>query len=139
MVQAVTERRVPGKYTERLSSFMVAVAAIGAGIVLLDVKVTLTIWGQVIQLGGAGFSADLKGAVIASILISGYTAVKEYWLGASATGQNQSESMSRIAEASAPVAAAAAAAASATPSGTIKADDVKIDATGTVNVNAEKP
>lgn len=90
------ERR-PGRFTEVLSTFMVKVAAIGAFVVLVDIKFTVTAWGQVVQIG-SGFSPDLKGAVIASILISGYTAVKEYWLGASASGQTQSDTMSRIAE-----------------------------------------
>lgn len=103
------ERRAP-KFTEALSMFMVRVAAGGALIVLIDLKITFVIAGQTITVG-SGFSADLKGAVIASILISGYTAVKEFWLGASATGLQQAESISRIAEASAPVAAAAVAAA----------------------------
>ena len=104
-----TERRRSGRFIEKLSTFMVSVAAAGALIVLVDIKITFTVFEQVIQIG-SGFSADLKGAVIASILISGFTAVKEFWLGASASGQNQAESMSRIAEASAPVAAAAVAA-----------------------------
>jgi len=103
-----TERRA-GKFTETLSLFMVRVATIGALIVLVDIKFTLTIYEQVVTLG-SGFSADLKGAVITAILIGGWTAVKEFWLGSSAGQQGQAESMSRIAEASAPVAAAAVAA-----------------------------
>ena len=92
------ERR-PGKFTEVISLFLVRIAAIGAFVVLIDFKLTLTLGEHVVQIGSAdGFSADLKGAVIASILISGYTAVKEYWLGASASGQTQSDTMSRIAE-----------------------------------------
>lgn len=77
--------------------FMVWVGAIGAILVLIDIKFTFMIGQQTITIG-SGFSPDLKGAVITAILISGYTAVKEYWLGASAGGQTQSESMSRIAE-----------------------------------------
>lgn len=127
------ERRRQGRFTERLSMFMCIVAALGAAVVLLDPKITFVVaGGHSISLGGEGFSADLKGAVIASILISGYTAVKEYWLGASATGQNQAESMSRIAEASAPVAAAAAA------SNGIKAEDVTVAAAGDVEVHGRQ-
>lgn len=134
------ERRA-GKFTEVLSHFMVRVSALGAAWVLIDLRLDLVFSGHHIQIGGAGFSDQLKGAVIALILVSGYTAVKEYWLGASATGEIQSASMSRIAEASAPVAAAAAAAATAnnnSPS-TIKAEDVKVEAAGDVTVNKDKP
>lgn len=95
---AVTLERRALRFTEVLSLTLVRIAAIGAFIVLVDLKITLAIGDQVIQIG-SGFSADLKGAVIASILISGYTAVKEYWLGSSAVGQTQSESVARIAEA----------------------------------------
>lgn len=131
------ERR-QGKFTERLSIFMCVVAALGAAAVLLDPKITFTFWSDTasVAIGGDGFSADLKGAVITAILISGWTAVKEYWLGASDAGKTQSESISRIAEASAPVAAAAAAAAIGAP---ITTDDVQIDATGAnINIEGEK-
>lgn len=101
------ERRA-GKFTEILSIFMVKVSAAGAFIVLIDLKLTLTFGNQIIQVGGTGFSDQLKGAVIALILVSGYSAVKEYWLGASDSGKTQSESMSRIAEASTPSAAVTA-------------------------------
>lgn len=132
----IPERRAT-KFTEILSIFMVRTAAVGAFIVLVDIKFTLTIYEQIVTIG-SGFSPDLKGAVIASILISGYTAVKEYWLGASASGQNQSESMSRIAEAAAPATAAAVAASSS--SSPMKVDEVKIDAnTATVNEVAPQP
>lgn len=95
--KVVGERRSP-KFTEQLSAFMVWVAAFGAIVVLLDFKVTLTIGDAIVSIGG-NFSNDLKGAVISAILISGWTAVKEYWLGASATNQAQTESITRIAEA----------------------------------------
>ena len=91
--------RRAGRFTEKLSLFMVTVAALGAFMVLIDPKWAGTVFGATVSLGGDGFSADLKGAVISAILIGGWTAVKEYWLGASAGGQNQAESMSRIAEA----------------------------------------
>lgn len=91
-------RRTPDRFIEQLSRFMVAIAALGAFMVLLDPKITVTVAGQVVQFGGVGFSADLKGAVISAILIGGWTAVKEYWLGASASGQKQVESVLRVAE-----------------------------------------
>ena len=102
------ERRAR-KFTEQLSMFMVAVAALGAFLVLIDPKFVITVFGQEIAIGGDGFSADLKGAVISAILIGGWTAVKEFWLGASASGQQQGESIARMAEAAAPAAVVAAA------------------------------
>lgn len=105
----IPERRAT-RFTERLSMFMVVVAAFGAFVVLVDIKFVFTFGPQIVQVG-SGFSADLKGAVISAILIGGWSAVKEYWLGASASGQNQAESMTRIAESAAPVTAAAVAAA----------------------------
>lgn len=92
------EERRASPFTERLSMFMLAVAATGAFFVLLDPKVTVTAWGQVLQFGGVGFSADLKGAVISAILIGGWTAVKEFWLGSSAGSEKKSDSLQRIAE-----------------------------------------
>ena len=109
------ERREASRYTERLSTFMMGVAAFGGAWVLLDPVFTITLWGQIVKIGGEGFSSDLKGAVVSLILIGGWTAVKEFWLGASASGQKQSESMSRIAEAAAPATAAAVAAAVVPP------------------------
>jgi hypothetical protein len=102
---AFVEKRASSRYTEKLSSFMVAAAALGGAYVLLDPVITLNIaGGHTVAIGGEGFSADLKGAVVSLILIGGWTAVKEFWLGASATGQTQSASMSRIAEAASPAA-----------------------------------
>lgn len=109
------EERRAGKFTERLSLFMVIVAAIGAAFVLADPKIELSFWGQTLTIDGVDFSADLKGAVIFAILIGGWVAVKEYWLGASDQGKKQQESISRIAEQSAPVSAAAVAAARSEP------------------------
>jgi len=86
------------KFTERLSMFMAISSAFGGFYVLVDPKFIITIADQSIEIGGSGFSPDLKGAVVSLILIGGWTAIKEYWLGASASGQNQAESMSRIAE-----------------------------------------
>lgn len=103
-----TEKRSkarPPKFTERLSLFMLRVAAFGAAYVLLDPSVWIKDGKFNFLLNSGGFSADLKGMVIAAILIGGWTAVKEFWLGASASGQDQAQSMSRIAEASTPAVA----------------------------------
>lgn len=96
------EERRAGRFTETLSMFMVATAALGAFLVLLDPKLTITIAGQDLALGGDGFSADLKGAVISAILIGGWTAVKEYWLGSSAGSEKKSDTINRLTEGTAP-------------------------------------
>jgi hypothetical protein len=120
------ERRAT-RFTERLSMFMAVASAMGGFYVLLDPIFAFEIsGGHTLKIGGEGFSADLKGAVVSLILIGGWTAIKEYWLGSSASGQHQAESMSRIAEASAPAAAAAVAANAATTN--FRSDEVKIDA-----------
>ncbi len=125
-------------FTERLSVFMCTVAALGAFIVLFDPKFILTFYGQQVILGGKdGFSADLKGAVISAILISGWTAVKEYWLGSSVGTVKSAETIQRIAEASPAQSASAVAAATGnavpapavtpapmTPSGVVPAAEV---------------
>jgi len=92
------EDRRTSKFTEKLSMFMCAVAAFGAFFVLADPQLHFEFFGQSIDVDGADFSADLKGAVIFAILIGGWVAVKEYWLGASDQGKKGQESISRIAE-----------------------------------------
>lgn len=93
------EERRASPFTEKLSTLMVVVASLGAFLVLFDPKFTFTFWGQELTLGGDGFSADLKGAVISAILIGGWTAVKEYWLGSSVGTVKSAETIQRIAEA----------------------------------------
>ena len=93
----MVERRA-SKFTERLSLFMVRVAAIGAAYVLLAPKFTFMIYGQVIEIGGEGFSADLKGAVVSLVLIGGWSAVKEFWLGTSASSEKKSDALQRMME-----------------------------------------
>lgn len=96
------ERRKAPRFTERLSLFMVRIAALGGFFILLDPRFSGILLGQPLSIGGEGFSADLKGAVVTVMLIGGWTAVKEFWLGASAGGQIQQATISRIAEASTP-------------------------------------
>lgn len=93
------ERRDP-KFTERISMYMVVVATIGAFLILLDPKFTLTIGGQVIAMGGEGFSQELKGAVVTIMLLGGWTSVQKFWLDTTDTAKIQSQSIARIAEAS---------------------------------------
>lgn len=127
-----SERRAAGPFQERLSLFMVIVAALGAAWVLVDPKLTVPVGDVVVNLGG-GFSNDLKGAVISAILIGGWSAVKEYWLGSSAGGEKKAEAVSRIAEAAAPAAAAVAERAA----GALKTETVEVVA-DTANVTERK-
>lgn len=89
----------PSKFTERLSLFMVVIAALGGFLVLLDPRVTFPygVNGVQLMIGGDGFSADLKGAVVSLILIGGWSAVKEYWLGSSASSDKKSETIAAVA------------------------------------------
>lgn len=99
-------------FTERLSWLMAIVAALGGIYVIMDPVITFDLGDAVtIKLGGDGFSEQLKGAVVALILIEGWKAVKEYWLGSSASGQKNAESVAKIAEQAAPTQALAVAAA----------------------------
>ncbi len=130
------EERRSTPFTEKLSWLMAVVAALGGTYVILDPVVTFTLpWAEV-KLGGEGFSEQLKGAVVALILIEGWKAVKEFWLGASKQGQDQAQAMSRMAE-NAP-AVAAAVVANATPAQSpISASTVNVDA-DTANITAPK-
>jgi hypothetical protein len=131
------ERRKATKFTEKLSLFMVVTAALGGFLVLIDPRGAWTMFGHPFSFGGDGFSAELKGAVVTIMLIGGWTAVKEFWLGSSAGSQNTAETIGRIAEQSAPVAAAAVAAAAGAPND-IKASDVTVEATGDVTIESDK-
>lgn len=130
----------PGKFIERLSTILVVVSAIGAGLVLVDpIFVIQFEGGTAMHVGGSGFSDQLKGAVVMLILVSGFAAVISYWLGASNTGDKAQDSVNVIATAAAPAQAAAVAAATgqpapATPS-TIATDVVNV-AAETANVTA---
>ncbi len=115
-------------FPEHLSIRVVWIAGVGAFLVLLDPSITLTFMGQIVKIGGDGFSSELKGAVITIMLIGGWTAVMSFWLGASDSMAKQQASISRIAEA-APVSASAQTA-------PISADTVNVAAT-TANVTGE--
>ena len=100
----VIERR-ENKFSETVSMWMLKAATIGAIVVLLDLRFTITIGDQVIAIG-SGFSADLKGAIISIMLIGGWTAVKEYWLGSSAGSAARAQTIDKIVQ-DAPAAQAA--------------------------------
>lgn len=130
--------RRPSEFLERLSVILVVGAFLGGFIVLFDFKMTLTFWGQIINIG-SGFAPETKGMVLQSMLISGFAAVVGFWLGASKQGQEQAQSQSRIAEAAPATTAAAVAAATPAAAGKpILAEDVVVEAAGDVTV-ARKP
>src|ERR1035437_8132651 len=107
----MTEERRSPVFIEHLSIIIVFFAGLGALLVLIDPVLTLNvIGGNTVKIGGNGFSEQLKGAVVQSLMIGGFTAAVQYWLGSTAGGQRQQETVARIAEASAPSTAAAVAA-----------------------------
>lgn len=111
-METLPERR-SNVFVERVTIYVIIIAAIGAFLVLIDPKVALDLGGQQIAFGGDGFSSELKGAVITIMLIGGWTMAIGYWLSDTATGKKQQESISRIAEAAPPTQALAVAAARA--------------------------
>ena len=94
------EERRATPFTEKLSWFMALAAAGGGVYVILDPVIAFKLSWIDIKLGGEGFSEQLKGAVVALILIEGWKAVKEYWLGSSVGTVKSAETIQRIAEAS---------------------------------------
>lgn len=133
------ERRAKN-FIEKLSWFMAWIAALGGMYVILDPVITFKLSWAEIKVGGEGFSEQLKGAVVALILVEGWKAVKEFWLGASASGQKQQESITRIAEGSSPAQAAAVAAATGVGAQTtpLKAENINVEGTQ-VNVSEKTP
>lgn len=107
----MAEDRRSGDFVERISVMLIIGAFLGGFIVLLDIKFTLTLGAQIVQIGSSGFSPELKGVVVQSMLITGFAAVVAFWLGTTKQGQEQAQSVSRIAEAAPTVAAAVVAAA----------------------------
>lgn len=97
-------------FIERLSLVLVVGALFGGWLVLADIRVTFNIAGTVVEVGKDGFSPEIKGAVVQSMLIAGFGAVVSFWLGATKQGQEQATTVNQIA-ATVPVAAAAAVAA----------------------------
>lgn len=76
-------------FPERLSYVIVTIASLGAFWVLIDPQITGSLLGLTISLGTkSGFSPDLKGAIITSILVGGFSAVTGWVYGASKTQTN---------------------------------------------------
>lgn len=113
----VDQRRRSGDFIEKLSMLLVIGAFIGGFIVLLDIRFVLTLWGQVIQVGKEGFSPEVKGVVLQSMLITGFAAVVAFWLGTTKQGQDQAQSVNKIAEAVAPPKASGAVTDATPPTG----------------------
>lgn len=119
------------KFTERLSLFMVIIAALGGFLVLVDPRIQFPVLnGYSVSIGGEGFSADLKGAVVSLILIGGWTAVKEYWLGSSSGSDKKSDTIQQMS------AAVAAVTGTGSGNGAMKVDNVEIDSKN-VNVTGD--
>lgn len=120
------------RFVERLSCVLVVFSAIGAMIVLIDPVLSINLGnGNSIKIGGEGFADQMKGAVLTLILVAGFTAVVNYWLGASNTGDKAQESVNAIAKSAAPI--------SGTGSGTtIETPRVDIDA-GTASITPAAP
>lgn len=92
------------RFVERLSCVLVVFSAFGALYVLIDPVLSFKLAnGNTFSLGGNGFADQMKGAVLMLILIAGFTAVVNYWLGASNTGDKAQESVNAIATAAAPM------------------------------------
>lgn len=106
------DRRSP-IFTEKLSLLILAVATTGGLIVLLDPSISGKVFGYDWKLGAGEFSEGLKGAVINTMMLGGWTALIAYWLRPK-EDEEKTKALTRIAEQSAPVAAAAAAAAATT-------------------------
>lgn len=92
------DERRSSTFTQKISLIVIIIAGCGGLYVLADPVFTLSLWGQDIKFGGEGFSEQLKGAVVQTLLIGGWTTVLAYWIGASASGAKQQESAQRIAE-----------------------------------------
>ena len=142
MMPPIPDRRKSGKFIESLSLLLVIASSLGALLVLVDPVIALkTDAGTIIKLGGEGFSDQIKGAVVALILVAGFSAVVSYWLGSSDQGGKAQESVNTIAQASAPTTAAAVAAATGSPPvapvGPLQAENVAIQ-TDNVQVNQPK-
>lgn len=120
---AMNDNRRRGDFVERFSLLILFGSFLGGFLVLIDPRLTIPISAATLQIGGNGFSADLRGAVVQSMLIAGLSAAVGYWLGQSKTRQDTSASVQRIAEAAPTVVAAAA------PEST-KVDAMNVDATG---------
>lgn len=136
------DRRTASRFTEKISLILIIISSIGAILILVDPIIAWqTPGGMAIKFGGGGFSDQLKGAVVMLMLIGGFTAVVNFWLGASDQGKKQIESISRIAEQAAPTQAAAVAAATGMPppeKSPIVTDTVNVEAT-TANATETKP
>ena len=80
----VSDRRKPTKYTERLTTYLVWFAGLGCAWVLIDPVLIFPLSvigeGAVLKLGASGFSNDLKGAVIGTVIVGTFGAIHKFWL-----------------------------------------------------------
>ena len=73
----IRDRRKATKYTERLTSMLIWMACSGSAWVILDpvIIIPLACEGCILKLGASGFSNDLKGAVIGTVIVGTIAAV----------------------------------------------------------------
>lgn len=125
------------RFIERLSCILVVFSAIGAMLVLVDPVLTLQLGnGNTLKIGGEGFADQMKGAVLTLILVAGFTAVVQYWLGASNQGDRAQENVNKIAASAMP--AGGGTGDGSQPPAPIQAQNVGIQADN-VNVTEGKP
>lgn len=119
------EERRSKKFVETLSCLLVIFSSMGALLVLVDPVIAFTTaGGTMVKLGGDGFAEQMKGAVVMLVLVGGFTAVINFWIGSSDQGAKAQESVNVIAKASAPTTAAAVAAATGATSQSVPQVDV---------------
>ncbi len=115
MIERRDERR-RSMFVEQVSKYLIAVSALGGFVVLLDPSLSGKVLGFDWSIGEGQFSEGLKGAVVNTMMLGGWTAVITYWLRPK-EDEKKTEALTRIAEA-APATAAAAVVAAATGTGT---------------------
>lgn len=101
------DRRQPGSisqrkaspFVEKISAWLVIIAAFGGFIVLLDPSIQGKVLGFDWKIGVGEFSPELKGAVVNTMLLGGFSGVIAFWLGATKSQERTTDSLSRIAEA----------------------------------------
>lgn len=85
MAETVKDKRTP-RFVEKFTRFILVLAAVAGLAVLLDFSMVIPMWdGAFIKLGGAAFSADLKGLVVGVIVVAGVQAALKFWFPGSET------------------------------------------------------
>lgn len=123
-------QRKASPFVEKISLWLIVIAAFGGFIVLLDPSLSGRVLGFDWKIGVGEFSPELKGAVVNTMLLGGFSGVIAFWLGATKSQERTTDSLSRIAE-QAPTLAAA------TPGAPLMAEKLEVTA-DQVNVGEKK-